>query len=174
VGQPDTMAGVPVETVVAQLQSGEEKGTVTYYIGKEDHLLRRVTTRTPKTATEPAIETTETHFDIRINPDLPAATFTFVPPSDAEPVASLSPEPVPPQPPAGTAPLVTSGEPMSVKIVPRAVMPPRVVSPARSQAKLATQPKARPKTQTKTASKVRGKTTRRKRRSTRRISRVRR
>jgi len=132
VGSPTTVAGVPVETVVAGLQHGADKATFTYFIGRDDHLLRRLTISTPKTATEPLIETTETHTEVRLNPVLSDAAFTFVPPAGARLIASL--------------------EPTVTTVRPRQNVPvARPQTKARTQPKAQTQVKPAPKAQRKPA-----------------------
>lgn len=83
-GQPTTVAGVPVVTVISKTEQGPNTLTLTYLIGKNDSLLYQMTL--VQTAGPQNITLTETHTNVKINPKLPASTFTFTPPRGAKPV----------------------------------------------------------------------------------------
>ena len=90
-GDPETVTGAGKDTnvVVAAFARTWSTGTVTYVIGKNDHLLRRVTlsqTTQGKTAT-----VVESHSDIQVNA-ADSSTFRFVPLPGSERVEE--PEPV--------------------------------------------------------------------------------
>ena len=58
-----------------------------FLVGKQDHLLRRVTVERPA----PALPTTETYWDIDLNPVLKDSDFTYTPPPGAVAVSPASP-----------------------------------------------------------------------------------
>jgi outer membrane lipoprotein-sorting protein len=84
-GQPGVVEGVPVNTVIWEIDARHLfKMTATYFIGKEDHLLHRmIWVETIQGTTN---KMTQTHTNMKINAKLPASTFTFTPPSGAKPV----------------------------------------------------------------------------------------
>jgi outer membrane lipoprotein-sorting protein/peroxiredoxin len=85
VGQPGTLTGVPVETVVAVVNGSKgDSATITYSIGKNDHLLRRLNIK--QTVEGKPVSLTETHTDVKANPDLPATALAFTPPPGAKAV----------------------------------------------------------------------------------------
>lgn len=87
VGAPGVVDNVAVETVVATLGNKTEPRIITFAIGKKDHLLRQATmTMTIDGAPATLVET---HTDIKANPSLPARTFVWVPPPDAQALATL-------------------------------------------------------------------------------------
>lgn len=87
VGKPGTMDGVAVQTVVATLNPKAGPRTLTFAIGKEDHLLRQAS-MTLQGEGKPAT-VTETHTDIKVNPKLAANAFAFAPPPSAQAVTDL-------------------------------------------------------------------------------------
>lgn len=91
-GAPETLDGVPVQTVT-KVMNARNGGTMTFYvtIGVKDHLLHRfadtIMSPTPLPIGDAAIKTkridnTETYTDIQDNPVLPAAVFQ--PPAGAK------------------------------------------------------------------------------------------
>lgn len=82
---PDTnIEGTPVEVIEAQIEgaSPKEAETLTYFIGRDDHLVRRVI---DSTTTEGLTFTTiETHREMLVNPDLPDNTFLWAAPPRTE------------------------------------------------------------------------------------------
>lgn len=91
--------GVPVVTVTATFSGPRvgDEGSVTFAIGKADHLLRQVTL--VRTVGGQTFSVTETHTNVHANPEIPARVFVFTPPAGARKVASLSLQ----QPPTGDA-----------------------------------------------------------------------
>lgn len=91
VGKPDMLAGEPVITVIWEVDQGElSKTTATYYIGKENHLLRRVVfTHVFQGRTNTV---TESYTNFTVNPRLPPSRFVFIPPRGAKPVESFATE----------------------------------------------------------------------------------
>jgi outer membrane lipoprotein-sorting protein len=87
-GQPTSVAGVPVVTVISKRQEEKNSTTVTYHIGKNDHLLRQMTLK--QTQEGQTITLTETHTNIKINTKFPASTFVFTPPPGAKPVKAFA------------------------------------------------------------------------------------
>ena len=84
-GSAGMVDGVAVDTIVGVLAPAPGASeTITLAIGRDDHLLRRVTMDAllPARNDKPAqtYSRTETCTDIQINPTLPASTFAFVPP----------------------------------------------------------------------------------------------
>ena len=80
-GPDDTLDGVSVQTVVANLTAPQSNGVITYAIGQADHLLRRVTfqiTKGGQTAT-----LTETDSAIKADNVMPRIMFAFAPPPGA-------------------------------------------------------------------------------------------
>ena len=88
-GKPTSVAGIPVVTVISKTQQGQNKMTLTYHIGKDDYLLRRMIL--VQTISGQMVTMTETHTNIKINPELPASTVTFKPPPGAKPVRVFIP-----------------------------------------------------------------------------------
>lgn len=76
--------GTPVDVVVAQIAgaSPKESETVIYFIGRDDHLVRRIVDST--TTEGITFTTTETHRELRINPDLPDNAFQWAAPPGTE------------------------------------------------------------------------------------------
>jgi outer membrane lipoprotein-sorting protein/cytochrome oxidase Cu insertion factor (SCO1/SenC/PrrC family) len=78
VGEPGTEGGVPVERVAGSLEGQPGKQPkFEFYLGKDDHLIRKVTLEAPGSVSGVL---TETHSDIKVNPELPTSSFTFTPP----------------------------------------------------------------------------------------------
>lgn len=88
-GKPDVVAGVPVQTVVWEVDQGEfSKTTATYYIGMKDHLLRRISfTQMFQGRTNTV---TESYTNLVIDRNLLPSTFVFIPPRGARPVESFA------------------------------------------------------------------------------------
>ncbi len=86
VGKPTVVAGCPVETVTLTYQWDDgRQPNFTYFIGKQDHLLRRITVEgldEPRTWVE-------TYSDIQSNPDLLNKSFTFTPPNNVKRLKSF-------------------------------------------------------------------------------------
>jgi len=89
VGPADTVDGVAVETVVGQLEAGPSKGTITFAIGRDDHLLRRVVLTS--ITGQRTVTLTETHTSVKANPA--GMAFIFTPPPGAKAVAQFTPPP---------------------------------------------------------------------------------
>jgi len=94
-GSPSKVDGVAMRTVVAGITfpagspgPAGARTTVTFYIGSEDNLLRRVTHEYVSAKTR--IGFLETHTNIRLDPDLPDSTFAFSPPEGAKPVETFA------------------------------------------------------------------------------------
>jgi len=77
-GALSTFNGAKVQRVMARL-TGEGNPTLTWLIGTQDHLVRRAHLQFGT-----AFSITETYSKIKINPSIPAATFTFVPAKGAK------------------------------------------------------------------------------------------
>lgn len=88
IGTPEIIGGTPVETVVAKIGTEPITQKIIYSIGRNDCLLRRVKFIWPLSEGRTWV-LTKTHYDVKINPDLPNLTFTFSPPPKAKPVKSL-------------------------------------------------------------------------------------
>jgi outer membrane lipoprotein-sorting protein len=87
IGPSDRVAGVSVETVGATLPMKEgREDTLTFAIGKRDHLLRRFT-HSAKVNGQTGTQTA-TFSNVRANPPLPSAMFVFTPPPGAKAVSS--------------------------------------------------------------------------------------
>ncbi len=82
VGQPETLDGVPVETVIARPEAGLSEVTITLAIGRDDHLLRGLTLT--ETRNNDTITLAETHTNVKANPAL--TSFKFTPPPGAKAV----------------------------------------------------------------------------------------
>ncbi|MDF2441786.1 MAG: hypothetical protein JWN98_2770 [Abditibacteriota bacterium] len=82
---PDTnIEGTPVEVIEAQIEgsSPKEAESLTYFIGRDDHLVRRIV---DSTTTEGITFTTvETHRALQVNLDLPANTFEWAAPPQTD------------------------------------------------------------------------------------------
>lgn len=116
VGPDDTVDGVPVSTVSFALSAGEAKQTMTLAVGKNDHLLRRLTILGNDNGR--AVHVTETHTNVKANPQTTAAQFAFTPPPGAK-VAEAPAEPAmfDPRLKVGAAPLAFSGTDLGGKPV---------------------------------------------------------
>lgn len=87
-GQPISLSGVPVVTVVSRTQQGQNKLVLTYYIGKKDLLLHQMTL--VQTINGQTVTMTETHTNIQTNIKLSTSTFTFIPPPGAKRVKTFA------------------------------------------------------------------------------------
>ncbi len=90
-GEESRIAGTPVETVTIDVEGPQLQATLTLFIGKNDHLLRRA--QFAQKVGSQVLTVTENHSDIRRNPVLPASAFLFTPPRGAKPVVSFGPLP---------------------------------------------------------------------------------
>ena len=93
-GPPATVAGVQTDTLVMTLPS--EPGSqvkLTLSVGRDDHLLRRLTENVHSTRGGQArnLMHVETVTEQSVNPALAASDFAFVPPAGVKKVASLEP-----------------------------------------------------------------------------------
>lgn len=81
---PTDIDGAPVDVVVAQIEgaSPKESETLIYFIGRDDHLVRRIVDST--TTEGITFTTTETHRELSINPNLPDNTFQWAAPPRTE------------------------------------------------------------------------------------------
>lgn len=103
-GPPNTLAGVPVDTIIAVVNGSRgDTAKITYAIGKSDHLLRRM--NITQTVNGKPISLTENHANIKANPALSASALAFTPPPGAQAVASFAPPPYDPRLVVGAAPL---------------------------------------------------------------------
>jgi outer membrane lipoprotein-sorting protein/peroxiredoxin len=114
----ETIGGTSVDVVTAVVAGGGagQQVTLTFAVGKEDHLLRRLTL-SGKRGDAP-FTVTETYTDIKANPELPASTFAFTPPPGAT-LAQAPKEPAmyDPRLKVGAKPLPFSGTDLAGKPV---------------------------------------------------------
>ena len=81
---PTTLDGVAVDVVQAQVSGNSLKQSqmLTYWIGRDDNLVRRIIDST--TTAGVTFTTTETHRAIQVNPNLPDNTFQWAAPPQAQ------------------------------------------------------------------------------------------
>ncbi len=109
-GADSTIAGVAVaniEVVLGAPGGGGPTESLTLSVGKADNLLRQIAIKV--TQDNKPITVTETHSDIKVNPTLDDAMFSFTPPAGAKPVESLQP----PQPPMHNVALQPGAQPIA-------------------------------------------------------------
>ncbi len=75
-GAPGVVDGVPVDTIIERTMRDGSVGTEMLQIGKEDHLLRRVTEDDQAKYQNPS-HISQTFLNVKANPTLPADTFAF-------------------------------------------------------------------------------------------------
>ncbi len=107
--KPGIIDNVPVHILVAQFVQGSERELVSYQMGTKDLLLRRivVTTYNPNGSKNIMVET---HSNVKVNPTVPPATFTFTPPKGWKAVARL-------QPPTWSSRLQAGAQPIPINAV---------------------------------------------------------
>ena len=88
-GASDTISGVAVDTVKIEL-GPEQPITLSYAIGRQDHLLYRITASDPGNPQTPKF--TNTFSAIKTDQPLAATTLSFTPPAKAEALDSLLPQ----------------------------------------------------------------------------------
>lgn len=74
-GNPTTLDGVPVEVVIAEVQAKQGTVRLTFSIGKDDRLLRRLMIQTDFQADN--LTLSETYTSVKANPTLDKKLFTF-------------------------------------------------------------------------------------------------
>lgn len=88
-GENETIDGTLTETVVVHMPFRSDAMRYTFSIGQADRLLRRL--KLNYAAKEGSIEVIESHSELEIDPQLPAATWTYTPPKGAKPATALEP-----------------------------------------------------------------------------------
>jgi len=94
-GTPETIDGVPTDTIIATLPSPTAQVHFTFSVATEDHLLRRLTETATMTRSAQTQTFTHTETVTAQMPDAPltAAAFVFVPPPDAKRITQASEPP---------------------------------------------------------------------------------
>ena len=110
----DTADGVPVRQIKADLSRGQNI-TITFVIGKDDNLLRRLTLEAG--SGDKSVVLTEEYTEVKLNPELPADFFKFTPAPNAKektPPAKTAEKPAyDPRIKVGATPLPLSGKDLS-------------------------------------------------------------
>jgi peroxiredoxin/outer membrane lipoprotein-sorting protein len=113
-----TLDGVPVQTILAEMQINDRPASLALAVGANDHLLRRAVF-TQQIGGNQTITITETHTNVRANGTLAPGAFAFTPPKGARAVVSFDPLPYDERLVAGARPFPiqardTSGKPVSL------------------------------------------------------------